>query len=129
MQHALQIGELVKDWRRMNVSFTRARSKLIIIGSRKTLQQAPLLTEFFELMDDQGWILTLPPNAHLMHDFGHAMPRKRPAADMLSDISSWNAHGRKENGEKLKRAKVFSTTEESILAGRPLLQDIANDRK
>ncbi|PIL27261.1 hypothetical protein GSI_10406 [Ganoderma sinense ZZ0214-1] len=124
-----QIGELVKDWRRMNVSFTRARSKLIIIGSRRTLQQAPLLTEFFELMDGQGWILTLPPDAHLMHDFGGATPKKRSAADMLSDISLWSSHCRKENGEKFKRAKVFGATEESILVGRPLLQDIANDRK
>ena len=119
----------MKDWRRMNVSFTRARSKLIIIGSRKTLQQAPLLTEFFELMNNQGWILALPPDAHLVHDFGGVTPKKRPAADMLSDISSWSSHGRKENGENLKRAKVFSATEGSILAGRPLLQDIANDRK
>ncbi len=119
----------MKDWRRMNVSFTRARSKLIIIGSRKTLQQAPLLTEFFALMDGQGWIVTLPPDAHLMHDFGGATPKKRPAADMLSDISSWSSHDRKENGEKFKRTKLFGATEESILAGRPLLQDIANDRK
>ena len=119
----------MKDWRRMNVSFTRARSKLIIIGSRKTLQQAPLLTEFFALMDGQGWILTLPPDAHLMHDFGRGTPKKRSAADMLSDISSWSSHGTKENGGKTKRAKVFGATEESLLAGRPLLQDIANDRK
>ena len=117
------------DWRRRNVSFTRARSKLILIGSRKTLQRAPLLTEYFELMDGQGWILTLPPDAHLMHDFGGATPKKRPAADMLSDISTWRHHNRKENGEKSKRAKVFGATDESILVGRPLLQDIANDRK
>ncbi|KAI1798471.1 Dna2-domain-containing protein [Ganoderma leucocontextum] len=129
MHRALQIGELVKDWRRMNVSFTRARSKLIIIGSRKTLRQAPLLTEFFELMDGQGWILTLPPDAHLMHDFGGVTPRKRPAADMVSDISSWSNHGINGNGEKLKRAKVFGATEQSVLVGRPLLQDIVNDRK
>jgi hypothetical protein len=38
---------LVKDWRRMNVSFTRARSKLIIIGSRKMLQSTPLPSHFF----------------------------------------------------------------------------------
>jgi len=37
------IGDLVKDWRPMNVSFTHVRSKLIIIGSRKTLQGVALL--------------------------------------------------------------------------------------
>lgn len=30
-----QIGDLLQDWRRLNVAFTRAKSKLIIIGSRK----------------------------------------------------------------------------------------------
>ncbi|KAF8960597.1 AAA domain-containing protein [Flammula alnicola] len=62
-----QVGDLVKDWRRMNVSFTRARKKLVIIGSRKTLQREPLLVQFFELMQEQGWIVPLPPAAHLMH--------------------------------------------------------------
>ncbi|KAH8829949.1 Dna2-domain-containing protein [Flagelloscypha sp. PMI_526] len=59
------LGDLVKDWRRMNVSFTRARSKLVIFGSRKTLQGEPLLKDFFKLMSSRGWILALPPKAHL----------------------------------------------------------------
>ncbi|KAF8965377.1 AAA domain-containing protein [Flammula alnicola] len=77
-----QIGDLVKDWRRMNVSFTRARKKLVIIGSRKTLQREPLLVQFFELMQEQGWIVPLPPAAHLMHAsvFGvYTTPAKRGA--------------------------------------------------
>ncbi|KXN86785.1 DNA replication ATP-dependent helicase/nuclease DNA2 [Leucoagaricus sp. SymC.cos] len=60
-------GDLVKDWRRMNVSFTRARSKLIIFGSRQTLQATPLLKEFFELMDEKGWVLSMPDGAHNLH--------------------------------------------------------------
>ncbi|RPD65180.1 Dna2-domain-containing protein [Lentinus tigrinus ALCF2SS1-7] len=119
------IGELVKDWRRMNVSFTRARSKLIIIGSRKTLQAAPLLKEFFELMESKGWILVLPPNAHLMHELGGATPRKRSAADMASDV-----FGAKEGEvEMAKRSKNVSATEDSVLRGRPLLRDVVNDHK
>ncbi|KAI0718426.1 Dna2-domain-containing protein [Cerioporus squamosus] len=117
------IGELVKDWRRMNVSFTRARSKLIIIGSRKTLQAAPLLREFFELMEGKGWILALPPDAHLMHDFVGATPRKRPAADMTSDVFGATDG----SAEKAKRSKNASAAEESILRGRPLLRDVVND--
>ncbi|KAJ2927541.1 hypothetical protein H1R20_g9553, partial [Candolleomyces eurysporus] len=62
-----KIGDLVKDWRRMNVSFTRARSKLVIFGSRKTLKGDALLGQFFELMEGKGWVYELPPSAHLVH--------------------------------------------------------------
>ena len=51
----------------MNVAFTRARSKLIIIGSSSTLDQSTVLQQFFKLGDDRGWILRLPKDAHLMH--------------------------------------------------------------
>ena len=51
----------------MNVSFTRARSKLVIFGSRKTLQREPLLAHFFELMESQGWILDLRAGADVAH--------------------------------------------------------------
>ena len=49
------------------MSFTRARSKLVIFGSRKTLQREPLLAQFFELMELQGWILVLPAGADAAH--------------------------------------------------------------
>lgn len=78
----LQIGDLVKDWRRMNVSFTRARCKLVIFGSRKTLQREPLLAQFFELMENQGWILALPAGADGAHARifdGCSTAAKRPA--------------------------------------------------
>ena len=52
-------GELLRDWRRINVCFTRARTKLIILGSRDTLESLPLLRDFFDLIDGQGWMYTL----------------------------------------------------------------------
>jgi hypothetical protein len=36
------VGQLLRDWRRSNVAFTRARHKLVIIGSRQTLAQCVL---------------------------------------------------------------------------------------
>ncbi|KAI0674044.1 Dna2-domain-containing protein [Trametes maxima] len=122
------IGELVKDWRRMNVSFTRARSKLIIVGSRKTLQETPLLKEFFELMDSRGWILALPPDAHLMHDFTRSdVPKKRSAGDVVSGVLDGPPRV-KENGS-VKRSKNVGASEEGILKGRPLLRDVVNAHK
>ena len=51
----------------MNVSFTRARSKLVIFGSRKTLSADPLLAQFFKHMAGRGWVYELPKDAHLVH--------------------------------------------------------------
>ena len=63
----LQTGDLVKDWRGMKVSFTRARCKLVVFGSRSTLEQVQLLDDFFQLMQGNGWILQLPPGAEAAH--------------------------------------------------------------
>ena len=62
-----QIGDLLKDWRRINVSFTRAKRKLVIFGSRRTLSSDPLLKTFLDLMNEQGWIYTLPKGAMELH--------------------------------------------------------------
>ncbi|KAJ3807809.1 DNA replication factor Dna2-domain-containing protein [Lentinula aff. lateritia] len=119
-----QVGELMKDWRRMNVSFTRARSKLIIIGSRKTLQGAPLLKEFFNLMENQHWILRLPPGADLLHadafDTKHS-GLKRGTTDENTGLS-------KEGQSTNKKSRKIGG-EEGFLRGRPILQDLLNDVK
>ncbi|KAK0186636.1 DNA replication factor Dna2-domain-containing protein [Armillaria mellea] len=118
------IGDLVKDWRRMNVSFTRARSKLIIFGSRKTLQDAPLLKEFFTLVEEQKWIMQLPPKADVSHarSFDATTPSKRVVEDTLSQ--------KKENVDSLrpqKKVKVKKgVTEEGLLRSRPILRDLVN---
>lgn len=99
----------------MNVSFTRARSKLIIFGSRKTLQAAPLLEEFFALMDSQGWILRLPKDADKMHNNVGQSPRKRSVGD-VSDVK-----------RTPKRARFSAFSEDGLLKGRPILQDLVNE--
>lgn len=39
----LQLGELLQDWRRLNVAITRAKHKLLMLGSAPTLRRyAPL---------------------------------------------------------------------------------------
>jgi ATP-dependent exoDNAse (exonuclease V) beta subunit len=35
---AASTGELLKDWRRVNVAVTRAKHKLVLVGSRTTLK-------------------------------------------------------------------------------------------
>jgi DNA replication ATP-dependent helicase/nuclease Dna2 len=117
-----QIGDLLKDWRRVNVSFTRARSKLIIFGSRKTLCAAPILAEFLDLMETKGWIISLGCQADSIHarDPGSvAVQPKRRVVDEAEPPGKENAHFIR----KTKKVKV----DKGVLKGRPMLQDVVND--
>lgn len=99
----------------MNVAFTRARSKLIIIGSRTTLMGTPLLASFFDLMQERDWILQLPPDAHRLHD------------SVLPNAASKKRNRSEDAGGSIKKMRTCAG-EEGILKGRPLLTDIfAND--
>eukprot|EP01103_Thecamoeba_quadrilineata_P002123 TRINITY_DN12064_c0_g1_i1.p1 TRINITY_DN12064_c0_g1~~TRINITY_DN12064_c0_g1_i1.p1 ORF type:complete len:102 (+),score=11.93 TRINITY_DN12064_c0_g1_i1:74-379(+) len=55
-----QIGALLKDWRRANVAFTRAKKKLVIVGSVKTFSFFPLYSTLFELLTSKDWIYKMP---------------------------------------------------------------------
>ncbi|KIV88936.1 hypothetical protein PV10_08562 [Exophiala mesophila] len=70
------VGDLLKDWRRVNVAVTRARSKLLILGSKSTLEgsDVPILQGLTKLMDAQGWIMDLPAFATTCHTFETIMP-------------------------------------------------------
>ena len=71
------IGELLKDWRRINVAFTRAKSKLLVIGSRETLKgngkkndgSEEMVARFVGLMEDKGWLYEFPMGGLEMHYF------------------------------------------------------------
>lgn len=63
------VGDLLKDWRRVNVALTRARSKLIVLGSRRTLVNNELLAKFMTLVDRNGWAVDLPYGADTLHAF------------------------------------------------------------
>ncbi|CDR40478.1 CYFA0S05e00980g1_1 [Cyberlindnera fabianii] len=77
------VGSLLKEWRRLNVSITRARSKLIIIGSKSTLQSFETLNAFVKIMDSRGWCLDLPPDADKVYKIPAvaASPEKKRVAN------------------------------------------------
>ena len=80
-----QIGDLLVDRRRMNVLLNRARAKLVIFGSRKTLNTSPIYQDFFRLMENRGRLFALPGNADSLHfDTRVYNPRKRSVQDMES---------------------------------------------
>ena len=50
-----EVGELLLDWRRINVALTRAKKKLILIGSRKTITGSSILKQILKILDDNKW--------------------------------------------------------------------------
>lgn len=62
-----KIGDLLRDWRRINVSFTRAKKKLVIFASAKTLNADPLFKEFLELVREKGFEKRLKKGDDKLH--------------------------------------------------------------
>lgn len=65
----------MKDWRRINVSFTRAKRKLVIFGSRSTLRRDGVLKKFIELMEEKQWVYQLKAGADGLHPMRQSTPK------------------------------------------------------
>ncbi|GMY22919.1 DNA replication ATP-dependent helicase/nuclease JHS1 isoform X2 [Fagus crenata] len=52
-------SSLLGDWHRINVALTRAKKKLIMVGSCKTLSKVPLLKLLIKKVDEQSGILSV----------------------------------------------------------------------
>ncbi|XP_052019735.1 DNA replication ATP-dependent helicase/nuclease DNA2 isoform X2 [Apodemus sylvaticus] len=54
------LGELLRDWRRLNVALTRAKHKLILLGSMSSLKRFPPLEQLFGHLSAEHLIVDLP---------------------------------------------------------------------
>lgn len=97
-------GDLVKDWRRINVAVTRARAKLLVFGSVSTLSNAESICDFVALAKRQGWVNELPETALQLYEFA------KPTISPLKRV--------KGNIQKLG---------ESALGRHPLVRNILSD--
>jgi DNA replication ATP-dependent helicase Dna2 len=142
---ACNIGDLLKDWRRINVAFTRAKTKLLVVGSRDTLKgsgEQEMLSRFIRLMEDRDWVYDLGQDSlesHITEDGATQITAagtqnsqrspariKRPLKVNSASVNSLSVCD-KENqrpGSGPKRAKV---TARALLRGQPILSDIWND--
>ncbi|KAI6043523.1 Dna2-domain-containing protein [Pisolithus marmoratus] len=118
-----QVGDLLKDWRRVNVSFTRAQSKLIIIGSRRTLGTTQLLAEFLALMDARKWVLTLQEGAQDLHP--SLQPHQKLPLSCTAKRTGENEDKMVENPTVPKKPRA-TVAGDGILRGRPILKDVLN---
>jgi DNA replication ATP-dependent helicase Dna2 len=53
-----QCGDLIKDWRRVNVAITRAEQKMIFFGSKKTISNSVCFANLFKLLEANNWVFT-----------------------------------------------------------------------
>ncbi|XPS75358.1 DNA helicase [Ascochyta lentis] len=145
------VGDLLKDRRRVNVALTRARSKLVILGSEKTLSGNELLRDMIGLCREKGWVLDLQSDMLDSHSFDEgisqtertpvqasqlqgcrvdaavtspgASPSKKRKA--LGDITG-STHGANATSLKKKKVpgRVFTAGKKGVLDGRPVLRNI-----
>lgn len=130
---AKSIGELLKDWRRINVAFTRAKTKLLVIGSRDTLKgngpkadgSEEMVAHFIGLMEKKNWIYNLPAGALESHYFEDeatqvtasrvSLPASTPVGNdhvNKHNFSAYSNDNYKETGAGKKR-KVLGESKEN----------------
>lgn len=92
------IGDLLKDWRRINVAFTRAKTKLIVVGSKGTLGANPreMVGRFVELMVGRRWVADLPADALTSHFFEKVLTQ-----------SQWQSPGKSPVNKPLAKASAL----------------------
>lgn len=145
---ACNIGDLLKDWRRINVAFTRAKTKLLVVGSRGTLKgsgEQEMLSRFVRLMEERDWVYDLGSDALETHFFddgatqmtatcGLEIEKKSAISDGSPKKMARSSTKRiqalpqgKENqrpGTGPKKAKI---TDKALLKGKPILGGIWNE--
>lgn len=133
---SLNVGDLLKDWRRVNVALTRARTKLLILGSKSTIKGNELLEQFIRFMDQRGWVYDLPRGAMEGHVFDDGLT---PLSAMMGSHDDSKAEVKRKSPKKMKRINAFfvkskgkptkagKVTERALLGSRPVLRDIVND--
>ncbi|GAM83565.1 hypothetical protein ANO11243_015530 [Dothideomycetidae sp. 11243] len=127
------VGDLLRDWRRVNVAITRARSKFIIVGSRKTLMGDELWKKLICLVDDMGGIVDLKDDFLSGHDFDdftgsdlveRVTQRTSPIERKAKVLgTSAGAANRRPMRAPVKQGKIGK---DLLLKKRPVSQDVIN---
>ena len=132
------VGELLKDWRRINVALTRARTKLLILGSKGTLVGNELLKDLISLMEERGWCYDLPTGAcegHVWENTTTQISGKGSAEAMKEKEKTSPARGGKQalgEGKENRMgrrvpAKQGRLDMNALFGRRPVLRDIVNE--
>ncbi|KAG5980101.1 hypothetical protein E4U55_004396 [Claviceps digitariae] len=132
------IGDLLKDWRRINVAFTRAKTKLLVVGSMNTLKHSGkenMLSRFISLMEERDWIYHLPGDALESHHFEElgltpmtAVPTPKSAEKTPTKLPRKGlfigAAGKENRRPSPKKARIG---DRAFLKGKLVTRDILNE--
>lgn len=133
------VGELLKDWRRVNVALTRARTKLLVLGSKSTLVGNELLRDLVALMEGNGWWFDLPVGACEGHVFEDIQTQISGggSADIKAEADSGKpkvkaerqvlGEGKENRMGRRMPAKQAKLDVNALMGKRPVLRDIIND--
>jgi DNA replication ATP-dependent helicase Dna2 len=139
------VGDLLRDWRRVNVAFTRARTKLLVVGSKSTLRDGnELLGKYVKLVEERGWVYNLPKGALEDHVFEfdntiqtqpqpHEKSTPSPKRSLTSHkqtrrpLSPVQARQKPQGLKKPAKKGVKLLSGNKVIGNRPVLQDVVND--
>ncbi|MCJ1387495.1 Tripartite DNA replication factor [Xylographa bjoerkii] len=130
------VGDLLKDWRRVNVALTRARTKLLIVGSWETMKKgSELLDKLCRLFDEKGWKTDLRKDALEMHLFEDLATQASAKLHEDAFPEQKTRKTRREDEDSLGRAASKQRLPENngkvdirkLLGKRPVMRDIVNE--
>ena len=134
---AANVGDLLKDWRRVNVALTRARTKLIIVGSWDTMRKGnELLEKFCDLVSVRGWKYDLARDALGTHLFEEVITQSVRHVDAVNVAVGVKVEGPRGKENKVKGAgmggrrspdKKGKLDARALLGKRPVMRDIVNE--
>ena len=123
---ANNVGELLQDWRRVNVALTRAKTKLVIVGSFGTMSKGnELLGKLCRMIEQKNWKMDLKPGSLDEHLFDSYGPSISDSALKKGPNSQTNLIEER-RGTKTP-GKVGKVNPGRLLNSRPILKDIVND--
>ena len=130
------VGDLLKDWRRVNVALTRARTKLLIVGSWDTMKKgSELLGKFCGVVDEKGWKYDLRKNALEMHFFEDMVTQGSVKVHKDEPVEEKTGKTSREDRSALGRAagkqripeKKGTMDVRKLIGSRPVMRDIVNE--
>ena len=126
------LGDLLKDWRRVNVALTRARTKLILCGSFETLRKgSELLGKLCGLVQENGWKLDLKEGDLGSHYFEDHMTQCSVLKTAVGTGMSMDVTLEKERQPRDSKirspAKRKGLDSRTLLGSRPVMRDIVNE--